>query len=126
MKTDPDKLRAWQRRSKPLARAKAPMKRSKLAPVNRKRAAKRKAECFGPQAQACRDTSCCVLHCDAPAEPHHEPPRSLGGIDRDCVPLCRDHHRRRHDMGANAFWTWTGVDPARVKYRMQLVVKGAA
>ena len=126
MRTDPAKLRAWRERSRPL-RSASSLKRTKALPrTNRKRAAKRKAECFGPQAQACRETSCCVLHCDAPAEPHHEPPRSLGGIDRDCVPLCREHHQRRHDTGAASFWHWCGVDFGRVKYRMQLIVKGAA
>lgn len=132
MKRDIEKHRAWRRRSKPITSTgklsrKATIRRGKrLAPVNSKRAAKRKAECFGPQAQACRETSCCVLNCDAPAECHHEPPRSVGGIDRDCVPLCRQHHQKRHDIGAMSFWAWCGLDVERVKYRMGLIVKGAA
>jgi hypothetical protein len=112
------------------------LKRSRLAPVNRERAAKRRAECFGEQAELCRHASCVV--CVAPHrvdvekslalfacgwrkyrggldsvpvnDAHHEPPRSVGGKDGDTVPLCRAHHEERHSVGRSAFERRHGVD----------------
>jgi hypothetical protein len=92
------------RRSEPMKR-RAPVKRE-----NRKRAGQRKAKAFGPQAALCRTLPCCVCGFFAGrSDPHHEPPRSRGGLDADCVPLCRHHHDRRHQDGPLRFWQRAGV-----------------
>jgi hypothetical protein len=107
-------------KSKTPLRAKSqPARKAPLKKVNRKRAARRRAEDFGPQAELCRRLPCCS--CDAmlfrtvlarrrpgwpfdPVDPHHEPTRARGGKDHDTLPLCRPCHRRRHDRGPKTFW----------------------
>jgi hypothetical protein len=96
--------RTWLRSGKPLAR------RTKLRAVNRVRLAKRRAEHFGRQAQLCRELQCAVPFCREVGEPHHEPPRSVGGRDRDCVPLCRFHHHERHHYGRITFEVMRHID----------------
>ena len=114
------------KRGGPIARKQALTRSKRLRPRNAKRAARRKAECFGAQAAVCRTLTCCILHCDEQAEPHHEPPRSCGGTDADCVPLCRQHHRQRHDMGRVSFWGAYGNDVTIEKYRVRALVEGRA
>jgi hypothetical protein len=91
-------------------------RRTPLAPVGR--AAREKAgtdgAAFGPQSEACRTLPCAVCGVDGPSDPHHEPLRSLGGTDRDTVPLCRACHSRRHRSTAPAFWLT--MDPEDVKF----------
>lgn len=91
--------------------------------VNKKRKAKRFARDFGEQSDFVRTQPCCVcLHeCRAqtsPTEVHHEPPRSCGGRDRDTLPLCTEHHRRRHDIGVSSFWEQSGVHWRDVRNKM--------
>jgi hypothetical protein len=102
---------------------------------NTERAAKRRAEAFGEQAELCRMMPCCVCHAqvfgrdispavsaraaiDLPAlsrcanwgsDPHHVPTRGAGGVDKDTVPLCREHHREWHDIGEKSFDAKYGV-----------------
>lgn len=101
----------------------------------------------GPQAALCRATMCCVRfaiwwrhqHGDKVAidwdelpelgpgadrsQAHHEPPRSLGGVDHDTIPLSREYHtggfhcrhrprydRPRHDSSSVEFYARYGVD----------------
>lgn len=118
------------KRKTPLKRG-GPLKRSRLKPRNEERAAKRLAECFGEQAALCRRLECCVcgkVHAEYGrrlmsddegsfwlfrkdvSDPHHEPPRSIGGKDGDTVPLCRAHHDERHSIGRAAFERKHGVD----------------
>ena len=116
-------------------------RKTRLRKRNPARAAKRKAECFGPQAALCRRCACVACfsrwlrseHPDDPApsswvtvwaagrtaEPHHEPSRGAGGTDRDTLPLCREHHTERHSTAAAAFWAKFGVDPEAVKARLR-------
>jgi hypothetical protein len=107
------------RPTKPLAR-KAPVKRE-----NRKRAGERRAKAFGPQSRFCRTLPCCVCG-EVPSDPHHEPPRSVGGLDADTVPLCRKCHNRRHAQGAARFWTvdWRAVRD-ELRGRVEMVGEGA-
>lgn len=113
-----------------MLKRKTPIRRGRpLARVNKERAAKRRAECFGPQAELCRQMMCCACSLAAPSayghaarirlaggwpimgsDPHHEPPRSIGGKDGDTVPLCRAHHTERHTIGRPAFERKYGVD----------------
>lgn len=108
------------RRKTPLRRA-GRLKRSRLKARNEGRAAKRREECFGPQADLCRHLTC--VACDPNrslwtsgmtflhrSEPHHEPTRAAGGKDKDTVPLCRAHHDERHRIGRAEFETRHGVD----------------
>jgi hypothetical protein len=126
---------------------KTPMRRGRpLARVNKERAAKRRAECFGPQAELCRVMPCLVcndigsgtarriafsLATGWPrlwplADPHHEPPRSIGGKDGDTVPLCREHHTERHTIGRSAFERLHGVDLRAVAKAIRESVAKAA
>ncbi len=118
------------KRKTPLRRTGGPKRRSRMPRRNEERAAKRRAECFGEQADACRTMPCCVCwwgmyaHPDGSlshrekaveigvfcSDPHHEPPRSCGGKDGDTVPLCREHHDERHRIGRSAFERVHGVD----------------
>lgn len=116
MKRSPLKRKSWLKRGKPLAK------------VNRKRKEKRHVEAFGPQAALCRETECCVcknilIRRVAPlSEPHHHPPRSRGGTDRDTVPLCTFHHRQSHDMGQDSFWAAYKTDWRAVRDEMRMRV----
>ena len=93
----------------PLQRT-APLRRKTgVRRFNRARLAKRRAVTFGAQAQWCRTALCCVCN-RTPADPHHEPPRSVGGRDRDTVPLCRQCHDERHCVGLNEFQQRHGID----------------
>ena len=57
---------------------------------------------FGPQANYCRNAICCV--CGSwPPYPHHVIPRSRGGLDQHCVPLCRKCHSELHTIGTATF-----------------------
>jgi len=99
-------------RRTPLGRGK------RLRPVNPKRRRERLAAAFGEQAQRCRESPCCV--CGArPSDPHHDPARSLGGLDRDTLPLCRPHHDERHRIGRPAFEKKHGVDMLAEAERMR-------
>lgn len=117
----------------PLLR-RSPLRRAKpLARVNVQRRAKRRALAFAEQARTCRHLPCLVCSSgwwsypawvssaikgiraryedwEVRCEPHHEPPRSCGGIDRHTVPLCTRHHRQRHDIGEAAFCREHNVD----------------
>lgn len=109
------------RSRKPLARKTA------LAKANKKRRAKAYREAFGRQAQLCWSMPCTVcvelgIPQRARTEAHHEPPRSVGGRDGDTLPLCADHHRRRHDKGAPSFWAEYGIDYQRVIEHMRALV----
>lgn len=118
------------KRKTPLRRS-GGLKRSRLKRRNEERAAKRRAECFGKQADMCRQLPCSVCGgWDIPmfrhyaqrfatetciafthvSDPHHEPTRSCGGKDGDTVPLCRTHHDERHRIGRVAFERAHGVD----------------
>lgn len=82
---------------------KRPMgKPSRLRPVNQKRRAEALRLAFGEQADRCRSSRCLVCGV-GPCDPHHEPPRSRGGVDGDTVPLCRRHHEERHRAGRGPF-----------------------
>jgi hypothetical protein len=104
--------------------AKAGLKRkAKLRKMGARSRARHKLV-FGPQAKLCHDMPCCVcleigVKQRSRTEAHHEPPRSRGGIDTDTLPLCRDHHRRRHDKGAKTFWAEARIDPGVVTAYMR-------
>ncbi len=74
---------------------------------------------YGPQADRCRRSRCCVCMALGQRErgrvvPHHEPPigRDRGSDDDDTVPLCDEHHGERHgpSSGALSFWARYRVD----------------
>ena len=53
----------------------------------------------------------CVV-CGASAECHHEVGGGMGikGSDLFSIPLCRDDHRKREDMGKQSFWEEVNKD----------------
>lgn len=109
---------------------KTPLRRMKRR--NPERAAKRRAEAFGEQAGFCRMMPCAVCgnwgleryreyamrHAERDfglaftdvSDPHHVPTRGAGGVDKDTVPLCREHHREWHDIGEQSFDAKYGVN----------------
>lgn len=110
----------------------APLRRSTpLRARNPKRAAKRLAENFGPQAKLCRRLPCCV--CEHTSEkqigesvPHHDPTRAAGGTDRDTMPMCTPHHAQVHVQGRTTFWARVGINPRTVIESMRRRVAEAA
>lgn len=98
LKRDTPKAREWIARSK-LATS---LRRTKLKPRGRKSAEKRKRD-FGERAIEIRAMPCLVCG-TTPSDPHHEPPRSLGGTAKDLMPLCRRHHNVRHQIGPTRFY----------------------
>lgn len=94
-----------------MRRSGAPRRRTKLAPVNRARRAKRKAEAFGPQAELCRTLPCCACGAAPPSDPAHVRSRGAGGKDRgNVVPLCRRCHDLQHQSG------WQALDTAGCRW----------
>lgn len=78
---------------------------------NKARKAKRRAETFGPQAEACRRRPCSVPGCrNRPSVPHHTRSRGAGGLDDVCAPVCWEHHCHVHDHGLKAFEARFHVD----------------
>lgn len=101
------------------------------------RARERRAEVEGRQWELCHTTACAACwvleqrHLGLPidwsqlpmldageprSEGHHEPDRSLGGKDADCLPLGPSkikggcgHHDQRTKLGAAAFWGWQRI-----------------
>ena len=51
----------------------------------------------------------CIVCGSSPVDPDHLEHLAMGGANKDglkdfsCVPLCRKHHRKRHDMGMAKF-----------------------
>lgn len=95
MKRDPEKLRAWQQRSKPMTRG-GNRTRSRLNPTNPERKAKTFARNFGTRGEAIREMECLVQGCWRPTEAAHlKGARGMGGANGDrrgLGPLCRTHH----------------------------------
>ena len=96
-------------------------RRTRLAPLNRQRRARLMKRAFAEQAQLCRSMPCLVCW-HSPCDPHHEPPRSVGGRDCDTVPLCREHHDARHRLGKAEFERRTGVDLLAEARRLRTVL----
>lgn len=94
---------------------KEPKPRKPLKKRNEKRATSAHAEDFAIQAAACRGMPCYACGAPGPSQPHHEPPRSVGGSDADTVPLCIACHARRHAVGARPFWSELGKTPEEAK-----------
>jgi hypothetical protein len=112
-------------RRSPPPRRKTPLRsKVRVRPVNRKRAAKRKAEQLGPQAALCHMLPCpaCVpqvyrwrtvaevvslsfIDPSSGSQAHHEPPVGMDqeGKDEDTCPLCETHHTERHTIGIDSF-----------------------
>ncbi len=127
-------------------RRKTPLRRlTRLARVNRKRLAKRRAAQFGEQAELCRRLPCVVCCCSiderffddvvryvlagglakyGPSDPHHTFTRGSGrGLDKHCVPLCRAHHGEL-DIGRLSFDRKHGVDLRAVAARLHAQLGG--
>ena len=62
----------------------------------------------------------CLVCQRTPCEPHHEPPRSLGGKAEALTPLCVYHHFIRHALGHHHFALDTGVDLLAEAARLEL------
>jgi transposase-like protein len=57
-----------------------------------------------------RQQKCAVCLSAPPNDPHHLTSKGAGGSDRTAIPLCRDCHRRYHDLGHDAFQSHRSVD----------------
>lgn len=129
----------------------APMKRHtrlvRKAPLRQRSskpsAKRRKAAQEGPQWRLCHETECVACYharfvrqwgrdvavawsCLGPgtdSHGHHEPPRSLGGTDAACLPLCHVHHEQRHRMGFTAFWLCIDVEGALAEMRRRVALQ---
>ena len=108
-------------KASPLKRHTPLRRKTGVRRFNAKRRVARHVRDYGEQAERCRELPCSVWGrvCHRPprvfcsfgaCEPHHEPPRSCGGRDRDTVPLCTAHHVERHTIGVDSFNEKYGVD----------------
>jgi hypothetical protein len=105
------------KRGKPLSR------RTAMRKVRHDRIRARRAAAFGPQAELCKQMRC--LACGAwPSDAHHHPSRAAGGKDRDCIPLCREHHMLVHAIGTREFYKRTRVDVVAEVQHMREIVAG--
>lgn len=108
---------------KPGKREREPKKPKARKPMRRwnpERVEERKEVTDGPQSDACRAIGvCCCCGRAGMTVPHHEPPRSVGGIDADTLPLLNQCHGRRHQQGPLTFWRQVGLDPEDLKAGMR-------
>lgn len=111
LKSNPDKIRAWQRRSKP------------LNPINRKQRAKKFKRNFGDRGEAVRSMICMVfgrgynqpksIACSGVIHAAHMTARGAGGCNgdrRDIGPLCAAHHTQQGSAGARTFDRLYSID----------------
>jgi len=85
-------------------------RRTPVRPVNQERLDRRRAKQFGPQSDLARSLPCCVCSADPPSDPHHVCSRGAGGVDADCVSLCRACHSELHRIGRRSFEWLHGID----------------
>lgn len=127
---DPEKARAWERRSRKNLRRK-----KRMNPLNSERRARLYERNFGAKADWIRRQPCYVTGRSGPSDPAHTRARGMGGCggDRtDLVPLCREAHRdfdgvlTAKEFGAKYGITKAQVVAAAVRYgrRWQAVRDG--
>lgn len=129
LRSDPEKLRAWERRSRERRRERSgKLRRSRLRPVGRRKKRMQLAGLVdGPLCDFVRGNACDVQDCGKPGWPHHVEhgtwrvdwsvsERTSEGIPvvlvgRVCC-LCHYHHQLYHDtLGSHeAFCEATGLD----------------
>lgn len=117
----------------PLKPGKPLQRKARMKKVNKERLEKRRAEEFGPQAQLCRESACCVPGCRLSgtatghkSHPHHIKTRAAGGRDSDTVPLCGFHHAQVHRWGVGTFEELHGISFAAIAEEMQARVAEAS
>lgn len=106
-----------------------PIKRKSWMPrVNRKRLARRRALQFGPQAELCRKSPCCIPGCRRRrSDPAHVVSTGAGGKDRgNVVPLCRPHHDQQHLIGVKTFQRKHGLDLAAIAAELEVRAYGGS
>lgn len=100
MRRDVEKLRDWERRSRPRSSRRAPLPR-----VNRKRKAKMFERNFGARAALVRAMGCAVEGCREQPQAAHAIARGKGGAKGsklDLVPLCARHHAEAGEARTSA------------------------
>jgi hypothetical protein len=99
------------KRSGPIARKRGlrpgpgPRRRTKLAPINPKRARAKYLRNFGPKADWIRSLPCLVPACWRETVAAHARARQMGGCGGDAsvqVPLCDPHHREAGEYRTSA------------------------
>ena len=104
-------------RRTPMPRATKPMKRTRLAPVNRKRKARRfEAAYHSPGFIAWVHSLACAVPGCARTDIHaaHVVSRARGGTWQDVAPLCGSHHDDQHRLGVGLFNQKYGIDLAGI------------
>ena len=124
-KPDPEKVREWRKRSKPLERGDGPKRKTPMKRKNPKRKRKLYERNYGDRAAAVRDMHCLVvpLHaldqritCRGRIVAAHVRARGMGGAKgdrRDLVNLCAKHHDEAGEYRTSqraAFEAKWGVD----------------
>lgn len=103
MKRDPEKIRAWQRRSVSLKRCAPPTRLTELNPRNPERREKTFARNFGTRGHAVREMPCLVRGCYQNSHAAHvKGARGMGGANGDrmgLAPLCYGHHMEAGERG---------------------------
>jgi len=103
LRTDPDKLRAWQKRSQAKLRLKGGLRKSWLNPINRTRASLRKLAHFGAKADWARRQPCSTCGAPPPSQASHAlKSRGASGTAYHVIPQCAECHRLVH-QGVETF-----------------------
>ena len=124
LRSDPEKIRAWERRSRAKAREKKrsrPPRRSQPRPVGRRGRRLRIAGLVdGPLCDLVRGNLCCVPDCPWMGRPHHVDHAGFRldwmvertsegmaiGLEGNVAPLCDAHHRELHDVLGRPVFEW--------------------
>ena len=133
LRSDPEKIRAWERRSRAKARLKKrsrPPRRSTLRPVGRRGRRLRVARLVdGPLCDLVRGNLCCIPACYTSGRPHHVDhaglrldwivERTVEGIacalTGNVAPVCDLHHHELHDVLGRPVFEWEyGINLADV------------
>lgn len=100
LRSNPEKVKAWQARSAARSRAKARERGAKPMPKsNRARRARAFARNYGTRGEAVREAGCIAAssgECEGPIEACHDRARGMGGAGGDRFELfgaCSKHHR---------------------------------
>lgn len=129
LRSDPEKIREWERRSRERRRVRSgKLRRSRLRPVGRRKKRMRRAGLVdGPLCDYVRGNQCGVDYCVEPGVPHHVEHGTLrvdwtvsertsegfpaALVGRVCC-LCHYHHQLYHDQlgSREAFLKATGLD----------------
>lgn len=130
---DPEKLKAWQRRGKGLARGEGPKRTTAIKARNPKRRAAKWEKNYGARRAWIVSLGCLIaghpLHrCEGPLDAAHVIATGMGGAKSDrrkIVCLCRAAHREAGEHPGIGRWDGTQRAAFQAKYEVDLIEQAA-